>query len=182
MPTVTYRKVACVVHQAHTRYLPETLRCLGKHCGLHWSTACFYMVRRENTVSTTKYRHKFLFPTPLPNRTTIYNYVERFRATGSISGNITCGGYALGKNCARQEDRGRPRRTDSTRTASGASASSAAEFIPRVKNITVRRLYDTGSEARLTSDLCKVVFSWGTLQRTDSLHFCKQPGFVSVDT
>ena len=115
---VTYRRAACVIHQAHSRCLPETLRCIGKHCGLHWRTACFYTVRRENTVSTTKYRRKFLFLTPLPNRTTVYNYVKRFRATGSISGNITCGGYVLGKKCATQEDRGRPRRTDSTRMAS----------------------------------------------------------------
>jgi len=115
---VIYRRVACVIHQAHSLCLPETSRCIGEHCGLHWSTTCFYMVHTENTVSTTKCHRKFLFLTSLPNRTTIYNYVKRFRATGSISDNITRGGYVLEKNCARQEDRGRPRRTDCTRTAS----------------------------------------------------------------
>jgi hypothetical protein len=166
-PVTSHREVACVIHQAHSSCLPETLRCLGRHCGLHWSTACFYIVHTENTVPTTKYRRKFLFLTPLPNRTTIYNYVKRFRATGSISGNITRGGYVLGKNCARQIGGVQEEETPLIRQAGVCIVCS--QIHTSRENITVRRLYDTGSEARLTSDLCEVVFSWVTLQR-NKLH------------
>lgn len=83
-------------------------RFVFRHCGLYRSMPCFYVVPTLNTLPTTNVVNSFL--TPLPNRTTIYNYVKRFRATGSVPGNITYRRHVLGKICTRSEDKGRQKK------------------------------------------------------------------------
>jgi len=132
MPTVTYRKVACVIHQVHSSCLPETLRCIGKHSGLQWaqrvSTCCVRKTQflQQNTVVNF-----------FPDAASKQDNNLQLRKTVS-SNRFHFGQYYTRRIRAGEELRLKGRSGASKKNrlhlyGKRASASSAAEFIPRVK-------------------------------------------------